>query len=140
MEINTKQVVKGTAWMSASTAVVALFQILSLVVLTRFLTKSEFGIVAIVTMVLGIVHTMADLGFSAVVMHKSNLSEKEAGELVDILLAIHDEKASVDESDKKMKYDIYIFYIFLLELKKKKQELIHTILIHVYILGKMTQA
>lgn len=88
MEINTKQVVKGTAWMSASTAVVALFQILSLVVLTRFLTKSEFGIVAIVTMVLGIVHTMADLGFSAVVMHKSNLSEKEFSSLYWIQLIL----------------------------------------------------
>ena len=88
MEITTKQVVKGTAWMSASTAVVALFQILSLVVLTRFLTKSEFGIVAIVTMVLGIVHTMADLGFSAVVMHKSNLSEKEFSSLYWIQLIL----------------------------------------------------
>lgn len=88
MEINTKQVVKGTAWMSASTGIVALFQILSLVVLTRFLSKSEFGIVAIVTMVLGIVHTMADLGFSAVVMHKSNLSEKEFSSLYWIQLIL----------------------------------------------------
>ena len=88
MEITTKQVVKGTAWMSASTAVVALFQILSLVVLTRFLTKSEFGIVAIVTMVLGIGHTMADLGFSAVDMHKSNLSENEFSSLYWIQLIL----------------------------------------------------
>lgn len=85
---NTKQVVNGTAWMSVSTGVAALFQILSLVVLTRFLTKSEFGIVAIVTMVLGIVHTMADLGFSAVVMHKSNLSEKEFSSLYWIQLIL----------------------------------------------------
>ncbi len=88
MEINTKQVVKGTAWMTVSTGVVALFQILSLVVLTRFLTKSEFGIVAIVTMVLGIVHTMADLGFSAVVMHKSNLTDKEFSSLYWIQLIL----------------------------------------------------
>jgi O-antigen/teichoic acid export membrane protein len=88
MGINTRQVVNGTAWMSVSTGVAALFQILSLVVLTRFLTKSEFGIVAIVTMVLGIVHTMADLGFSAVVMHKSNLSEKEFSSLYWIQLIL----------------------------------------------------
>ena len=88
MAINTKQVVKGTAWMSVSTGIVAFFQILSLVVLTRFLTKGEFGIVAIVTMVLGIVHTMADLGFSAVVMHKRNLSEKEFSSLYWIQLIL----------------------------------------------------
>ena len=71
-----------------STGVVAFFQLLSLVVLTRFLTKSEFGVVAIVNMVLGIVHTMADLGFSAVVMHKSNLTEKEFSSLYWIQLIL----------------------------------------------------
>lgn len=88
MKVNTKQVVKGTVWMSMSTGVVAFFQLLSLVVLTRFLSKSEFGVVAIVNMVLGIVHTMADLGFSAVVMHKSNLSEKEFSSLYWIQLIL----------------------------------------------------
>lgn len=88
MEFNTKQVVKGTVWMSMSTGVVAFFQLLSLVVLTRFLSKSEFGVVAIVNMVLGIVHAMADLGFSAVVMHKSNLSEKEFSSLYWIQLIL----------------------------------------------------
>lgn len=88
MKVNTKQVVKGTVWMSMSTGAVAFFQLLSLVVLTRFLSKSEFGVVAIVNMVLGIVHTMADLGFSAVVMHKSNLSEKEFSSLYWIQLIL----------------------------------------------------
>lgn len=88
MEVDTKQAVKGTIWMSASTGAAALFQLLSLVVLTKFLSKGEFGIVAIVNMVLGIVHTMADLGFSAVVMHKSSLSEKEFSSLYWIQLIL----------------------------------------------------
>lgn len=88
MKVNSKQVVNGTVWMSMSTGVVAFFQLLSLVVLTRFLSKSEFGVVAIVNMVLGIVHTMADLGFSAVVMHKNNLSEKEFSSLYWIQLIL----------------------------------------------------
>ena len=48
-----KQAIKGAQWMSISTVTTSIVQILRLSILTRFLEKSDFGIVAIITFILG---------------------------------------------------------------------------------------
>lgn len=76
-----KQAISGAKWTTLATIVTALIQILRLSILTRFLEKTDFGIVAILTFVLGLTNTFADLGFSAAIMHKKDLSRKEFSSL-----------------------------------------------------------
>ena len=74
-------VVKGGLWTSLSTGVNVLVQILRIAILTRFLDKSDFGVVAIVGMVLALCISLSDLGFSSVIMYKDSLSRKEFSSL-----------------------------------------------------------
>ena len=78
--VNSK-IVSGTMWTTTSTIAMALTQILRLSILARFLEKSDFGIVAILTLILGLTQTFCDLGFAASVMHKKDLTQKEFSSL-----------------------------------------------------------
>lgn len=68
------RIMSGLGWTSLSTIFNGLSQILKLSILTRFLEKEDFGIVAILTFILGFTQIFSDLGFSAVVMSEKNLS------------------------------------------------------------------
>ena len=76
-----KVAISGTKWTAVSTITTASIQVLRLSILTRFLDKSDFGIVAILTFVLGLTNTFADLGFSAAIMHKQDISRNEYSSL-----------------------------------------------------------
>lgn len=89
--MNTKsQAISGTVWTTISAAVRTLIQILRLAILTRYLEKSDFGIVAIVLLVLGFTHIFADLGVSVALYSRQNISQKEYSSLywVGILLSL----------------------------------------------------
>lgn len=88
--MNTKDVAKnGVKWTTLSTATTAVVGLLRLSILTRFLEKSDFGIVSIVMLVLGLTQTFSDLGFAAAIMHKQDLSRKEFSSLYWIQLFIY---------------------------------------------------
>lgn len=72
---------KGGLWTTASTVVTMLSQILRIVILTRFLSKGDFGIVSISTMIIGLCLSFADLGFSSIVMYKHDLNDEEFSSL-----------------------------------------------------------
>lgn len=74
-------VISGTKWTTASTVCTAIVQILRVSILARFLEKSDFGVVAIVTLIFGLVETFGDLGFSTAIMHKKDVNEKEFSSL-----------------------------------------------------------
>lgn len=74
-------VISGTKWTTASTVCTAVVQILRVSILARFLEKSDFGVVAIVTLIFGLVETFGDLGFSTAIMHKKDVNEKEFSSL-----------------------------------------------------------
>lgn len=76
-----KQVLSGTAWTAGSTIITALIQVLRLSILTRFLEKSDFGLVAIVVLVLGFTHIFADLGVSVSLFSRKNITKKEYSSL-----------------------------------------------------------
>lgn len=76
-----QQAIFGAKWTTISTLTTAVIQVLRLSILARFLDKSDFGIVAILTFVLGLTNTFADLGFSAAIMHKQELSRNEFASL-----------------------------------------------------------
>ena len=76
-----EKAISGTKWISISTIIVGVVQMLRLMILARFLDAGEFGVVAIITFVLGLTFTFSDVGFSAAIMHKKNVDEKDFSSL-----------------------------------------------------------
>lgn len=72
-----KQAVSGIKITSVSTIVTIGLQFLRIVILTRFLDKSDFGLIAIISIVLGFTKIFSDLGFSVALMHKQNVTKRE---------------------------------------------------------------
>lgn len=79
---------KGGLWTSVSTAVTIITQFARLMILTRFLDKSDFGLVSIVNTVIGLCLTFTDLGFSSALMYKKNISHNEFSTLFWLQLII----------------------------------------------------
>lgn len=75
------KVIKDTLWTTLSTGIMALVQILRLSILARFLDKSDFGIVAILTLILGFSQIFCDLGFATSLMYKKDITRKEFSSL-----------------------------------------------------------
>lgn len=84
------QTLKGTLWTTVSAATRAVIQILRLAILTRFLEKSDFGLVAIVVLVVGFAHILTDLGVSASLFSRQDISQKVYSSLywVSLLLSL----------------------------------------------------
>lgn len=72
-----KQLVSGAKWITFSTVITSTVALLRLSILTRILDKSDFGIVAILTFVVGLTQTFSDLGFSAAIMHEKELTREK---------------------------------------------------------------
>lgn len=72
-----KQAISGVKLTTVSTIVTIGVQFLRIVILTRFLDKTDFGLVAIVLIVLGFTNLFSDLGFSVALMHKQDVTKKE---------------------------------------------------------------
>lgn len=70
------QVILGLKWTTLSTLVVAVVAILKISVLARFLEKSDFGLMALVSFVIGFMNLFSDMGLSTAILHKQNISEK----------------------------------------------------------------
>lgn len=75
------KVVKGSLWTGVASAVTMISQLARVMILTRFLERSDFGVVAIINMVIGLCYAFGDLGFSSVIMYKRNMSDKEFSSL-----------------------------------------------------------
>ncbi|MBO5465778.1 MAG: MOP flippase family protein [Alistipes sp.] len=76
-----KVVVSGVKWTTLSTIITTFVALLRLVILTRILDKADFGIVSILTFVVGMTQTFSDLGFSSAIMHKKDLSQEDFSSL-----------------------------------------------------------
>ena len=72
---------KGVQWTTLSTFTQIGSQILKISILTRFLDKSDFGLVALVTVLLGFCNLFADLGFTTGILHRQNITQKEYSSL-----------------------------------------------------------
>lgn len=73
--------IKGGLWTGMSTVVTLLTQMLRLIILTRFLDKSDFGVVSITNTVIMLCLTFTDLGFASVIMYKKDLNKEEFSSL-----------------------------------------------------------
>lgn len=69
--------ISGTKWTTISSISLVAVQIIKISVLARFLSKSDFGLMAIVLFVLGFVNLFMDSGLSIGILYKQKISKKE---------------------------------------------------------------
>lgn len=80
MSLKTKTF-SGIKWTTLSTVIINLLQILQLVILSRLLNPTDFGLLAIVTVVMGFVSAFIDMGISNAIIHKQDISHQELSSL-----------------------------------------------------------
>lgn len=80
MSIN-QEIKKGVKWTTISTIVLAVVAILKVSILTRFLDKSDFGLMALVTFVMGFMELFNDMGLTSAILHKQDISKKQYASL-----------------------------------------------------------
>lgn len=73
--------IKGAKWTTIASVTMAFTAILKISVLARFLDKTDFGLIAIVTFVLNFTNLFIDLGITAAILHVKNISKLEYSSL-----------------------------------------------------------
>lgn len=73
----SSKVIRGGFWTALSTAFTMLTQFGRVAILTRFLERSDFGVVSIINMILSLCFAFSDLGFASIIMYKEKLSDRE---------------------------------------------------------------
>ncbi|MGV8915084.1 MAG: MOP flippase family protein [Kaistella sp.] len=76
-----KRAITGVKWTSVSTVVLAATAILKISILTRFLDKADFGLMALVMFVMGFFNLFNDMGLSSAILHVQNITKKEYASL-----------------------------------------------------------
>ena len=76
-----KRVTNGIAWSTVSSIFRNSVQLLQIAILTRFIAKEDFGIIAIATLFVGFTQLFLDMGISTGILHKQNISNKEYSSL-----------------------------------------------------------
>lgn len=71
----------GVKWTAAASVILNIFQIVQLSVLARFLNREEFGIFAIVMVVILFTNMFLDLGLSPAIIHEQNIGKEELNSL-----------------------------------------------------------
>lgn len=80
--MNLKQkTITSTKWTTVSAIVFVITSIVKLSVLTRFLDKDDFGLMALVNVVLGFMTLFMDMGLTSAILHKQNISQNEYSSL-----------------------------------------------------------
>ena len=72
-----EEAIGGVKWNGVGTVIVAAMQLLKLFIMARFLTKSEFGLLALTTMVLGFTEIFANMGLATGLIHKQNITREQ---------------------------------------------------------------
>lgn len=75
------EAVKGVKWTSLASIFRAVIQLIQLLVLARFLSAEDFGLVAIVTVVIGFSQMFSDMGISNAIIQKENITERQLSSL-----------------------------------------------------------
>lgn len=75
------QAVSGIKWTSVSAVAVSVLQILQLTVLTRILSPHDFGLVAIVMVVIGFAQVFVDMGISNAIIYRQDTTHEQLSSL-----------------------------------------------------------
>lgn len=73
--------ISGVKWVSVSTITFAILGLLKISVLTRYLDAPDFGLMALVTFVLGFMNLFMDMGLTSAILHKQDISNDEYASL-----------------------------------------------------------
>ncbi len=79
---------RGVAWSTLAVAGAALLSLLQLSVAARFLERSDFGLMALVLVVVGFCQNMADLGTANAVLHRQHATQGELASLFWMSVAV----------------------------------------------------
>lgn len=80
MSLKTKTI-SGVKWTSVSTITLAVVGLLKISVLARFLDATDFGLMALVTFVLGFMNLFMDMGLTSAILHKQDITDNEYASL-----------------------------------------------------------
>lgn len=82
--------ISGVKWTSVSTFFLAIVGLLKISVLARFLEAEDFGLMALVTFVLGFMNLFMDMGLTSAILHKQDISEYEYSSLywVNVIISL----------------------------------------------------
>ena len=75
------EAISGVKWTSVSSVTVAVLQIIQLSILARFLDPSDFGLMALVMVVIGFSQAFLDMGVSAAIIHKQEITKDQLSTL-----------------------------------------------------------
>ena len=75
------RIASGLGWTTASTILRNLVGLLQIAILTRFLAKGDFGIVAVANLFVAFTGMFLDMGISAGIIHRQNITNKEYSSL-----------------------------------------------------------
>ncbi len=76
-----QRAVAGVAWTAIATVITTAVQFLQLAVLARLLQPSDFGIMAMVTVVTGFANSFADMGISNAIVYRQDVSREQLSSL-----------------------------------------------------------
>jgi O-antigen/teichoic acid export membrane protein len=76
-----QKALNGVKWTGFSSIVIAILQLVQLSILARYLEPSDFGLMAIVSVVIGFSALFMDMGISSAIIHKQDISHKQLSSL-----------------------------------------------------------
>lgn len=71
----------GVKWTTLASVVSSLVKLTQVAILTRYLTKADFGIIAIAILFISFTRIFLDMGLSTAIMHKQQISKNEYSSL-----------------------------------------------------------
>jgi O-antigen/teichoic acid export membrane protein len=80
LRLKTKAI-SGVKWTTFSTVFNAIIQLIQIGILARYLEVSDFGLLAIITLVIGFSNMFVDLGISSAIIHKQNVTNEQLSTL-----------------------------------------------------------
>lgn len=76
-----QKAIKGVKWTTLNTLILTICTLLKISILARLIDKSDFGLMAIITFVMGFVDLFMDMGISLAILHKQKISKNEYSSL-----------------------------------------------------------
>ncbi|MDB2649799.1 MOP flippase family protein [Porticoccaceae bacterium] len=80
--MNLKEmIISGVKWSGMSSIVVSILQLIQIIVLTKYLSSVDLGLMALVNVIVGFSTIFGDAGMSAAIIHKQDISKQQLSSL-----------------------------------------------------------
>jgi O-antigen/teichoic acid export membrane protein len=79
--LSKSKTISGIKWTTYSTLLITIFGLVKISVLARYLDSADFGLVALVTFILGFFDLFIDMGLTSAILHKQDISTNEYASL-----------------------------------------------------------